>query len=94
MAQILIEYVDVAICASLLLAVSVERHLTILNVCRVGCWLIFVVIKLLLGVGIELLQEGHVIQLFLEVAAVGGYRDLAREVLAVKRRMPRGNGVL
>lgn len=56
--------------------------------------MIFVVIKLLLGVGIELLQEGHVIQLFLEVAAVGGYRDLAREVLAVKRRMPRGNGVL
>jgi hypothetical protein len=61
----------------LLFAVSVQRCLTVLHIRRVGGWLVFLVVQLLLGVCVELLQESNVIQLFFEGAPVGSHRDLA-----------------
>ena len=81
-AEILIEDVDVTV-ASLLFTVCVQGYLTVLHVRGVGSWLVFVVVQLLLGVGVELFEQGDVIELFFEAAAVGGDGDLAREVLAV-----------
>jgi len=84
MAKIVIEDVYVpTITASLLFTVCVQGYLTVLHVRGVGGWLVFVVVQLLLGVGVELFQQGDVIELFFEAAAVGGDGDLAREVLAV-----------
>ena len=87
-AEVLVEDVYVARIAtapdsSLLFTIGDLRYLTVLHICRVSSWLVFVVVQLLLSVGIELLQERHVIELFFEAAAVRSHRDLAREVLAV-----------
>jgi len=85
MAIILIEHIYVTrnTTSSLLFTVCVQGHLTVLHVGRVGSWLVFVVVQLLLGVGVELLQQRDVVELFFEAAAVGSDGDLAREVLTV-----------
>jgi hypothetical protein len=81
-AEILVKDIDVTV-ASLLFTVCVQGYLTVLHVRGVGGWLVFVVVQLLLGVCVELFEQGYVIELFFEAAAVGGDGDLAREVLAV-----------
>jgi len=57
MAEILVEDADVSrvtAAASLLFTVCVQGYLTVLHVRGVGSWLVFVVVQLLLGVGVEL----------------------------------------
>ena len=85
MAKTLIEniYITRNAASSLLFTVCVQRYLAVLHVRGVGGWLVFVVVQLLLGVGVELFQQRDVIELFFEAAAVGGDGDLAREVLTV-----------